>query len=630
VSGSTFYEKKANTTIDLVRDYGADPTGATDSSTKMQQAINDLGLAGGEIILSGRGATFLWLNATPKIKPFMTGRLTIRIAAGVTVKLTNNNRRFLDPGKVADHDIFRKLTITGGGTIDVDNVTGNNHSIFGTLQGGSYMTRVGFEDIIIENLTVINAPVDPTMTAHRLHVWIMPKHPASAEATQDKITNIVVRDLKLIGGNAGVGIGAITDDGLYNANVFLDDIVIERCYHTMLSPSAGTFYSSNFHVGQSAFGNRVTIRDCVGLYAADDGIEINGMDSAVVENCRLLDAVLVGVLVRNFRPSANPSLQKTTLRNIVVEHRSLGTTSATPGRGFMYSGTNDLGAVEMKDCIYYRNGDAYSDTNNYDEALQLTAPVKSFTSDGLRVVIEGYNTTSTAQTLGNALCAFNPSNSPTCHISLKNSDVRVSGVRNAASTNYKIWRPFSFSPSGTSEVTLTIDGLVFDYGQTNSAGAGTAQVLCFIGGVVRSNIRRLAILGTTDLGITLATVAAGVSPASRYRFDGCDSSKVTGTEFVVPAAQAPQVIIINHRWKTSPRAAAGVTPGASPYNYQNLDMTPEWITVQGGTVSTIEYSVDGTTYWSLGVTQGVFQVQPAEYLRITYSAAPSVTKVFAR
>jgi hypothetical protein len=179
-------------------------------------------------------------------------------------------------------------------------------------------------------------------------------------------------------------------------------------------------------------------------------------------------------------------------------------------------------------------------------------------------------------------------------------------------------------------VTLTIDGLVFDYGQTNSAGAGTAQVLCFIGGVVRSNIRRLAILGTTDLGITLATVAAGVSPASRYRFDGCDSSKVTGTEFVVPAAQAPQVIIINHRWKTSPRAAAGVTPGASPYNYQNLDMTPEWITVQGGTVSTIEYSVDGTTYWSLGVTQGVFQVQPAEYLRITYSAAPSVTKVFAR
>lgn len=627
---SASYAPKISTTIDLVRDYGADPTGTTDSSTKMQQAIHDLGLTGGEIILSGRGATFLWLNATPAIRPWMTGRLTIRIAAGVTVKLTNNNRRFLDPGKVADHDIFRKLTITGGGTIDVDSVTGNNHSIFGTLQGGSYMTRVGFEDIVIEDLTVVNAPVDPTMTAHRLHVWLMTKHPASHEAIQDKITNILIRDLRLIGGNAGVGVGAITDDNVHAANVFLDDIIIERCYHDMLAPAKATFYSSNYHVGQSAFGNRVTIRDCVGLYAGDDGIEINGMDSAVVENCRILDSVLIGVLIRNFRPSANPYLQKTTLRNVVVEHRFLGTTSSTPGRGFVYSGTNDLGAIAMENCTYYRNGDAYSDTNNSDEALTLSAPVKSFTSRGLRIVVEGYATTSMKQTLGNALCAFNPSNSPNCYISLYDSDVRVTGVRTAASISYKIWRPFSFSPTGVSEVTLTIDGVVFEYAQTNSVGAGTAQVLCFLGGVVRANVRRLVILGTTDRGITLATITAGVSPASHYRFDGCDSSKITGTEFVVPTAQVPQVTIINHRWKTIPRAAVGVIPDSSPYTYQNLDMTPQWITVQGGNVSDIECSVDGATYWSTGVTQGVLLVQPAEYVRITFASRPSLTKVFAR
>lgn len=71
---------------------------------------------------------------------------------------------------------------------------------------------------------------------------------------------------------------------------------------------------------------------------------------------------------------------------------------------------------------------------------------------------------------------------------------------------------------------------------------------------------------------------------------------------------------------------ASITPGASPYAYQNTDGYNQRVTVQGGTVSKIEISPDGSTYTDIGVTAGMFDVDYSDYLRVTYSGTPTMKK----
>jgi len=70
-----------------------------------------------------------------------------------------------------------------------------------------------------------------------------------------------------------------------------------------------------------------------------------------------------------------------------------------------------------------------------------------------------------------------------------------------------------------------------------------------------------------------------------------------------------------------------ITVGASPFVYQNKDNVEEDIIISGGTVSSLAWSRDGSTYYNLGLTSGVFHLEPGEYLQVTYTAAPTMTKV---
>jgi hypothetical protein len=75
---------------------------------------------------------------------------------------------------------------------------------------------------------------------------------------------------------------------------------------------------------------------------------------------------------------------------------------------------------------------------------------------------------------------------------------------------------------------------------------------------------------------------------------------------------------------------ASITVAASPFLYQNTDGVPLNVMVSGGTVSAIDYSQDGTTFYSQGQIAGVFVVNPGDYTRVTYSVAPTMSKVPTR
>lgn len=72
---------------------------------------------------------------------------------------------------------------------------------------------------------------------------------------------------------------------------------------------------------------------------------------------------------------------------------------------------------------------------------------------------------------------------------------------------------------------------------------------------------------------------------------------------------------------------SGITPGASPYTYQNTNTYPADVIVNGGTVSAIAFSRDNTTFYTVGLTNGMFALSPYDFLRVTYTVAPTMTLV---
>lgn len=70
-----------------------------------------------------------------------------------------------------------------------------------------------------------------------------------------------------------------------------------------------------------------------------------------------------------------------------------------------------------------------------------------------------------------------------------------------------------------------------------------------------------------------------------------------------------------------------ITPGASPYTYQNTNTYPADVIVSGGTVTAVAFSRDNVTFYTVGLINGVFALSPYDFLRVTYTLAPTMILV---
>jgi len=66
-----------------------------------------------------------------------------------------------------------------------------------------------------------------------------------------------------------------------------------------------------------------------------------------------------------------------------------------------------------------------------------------------------------------------------------------------------------------------------------------------------------------------------------------------------------------------------VTVGASPFVMQNNTTCVSHVLVSGGTISTIQKSRDGVTYFPAGVLVGEVSLRPGDFLKITYIVIPA-------
>ncbi len=70
------------------------------------------------------------------------------------------------------------------------------------------------------------------------------------------------------------------------------------------------------------------------------------------------------------------------------------------------------------------------------------------------------------------------------------------------------------------------------------------------------------------------------------------------------------------------QTVSAIVPGASPYSY--VALIGGTVLIQGGTVSLVEYSRDGVTFYDTGVTSGMFPVSMGDTIRTTWSMVPNM------
>ena len=76
----------------------------------------------------------------------------------------------------------------------------------------------------------------------------------------------------------------------------------------------------------------------------------------------------------------------------------------------------------------------------------------------------------------------------------------------------------------------------------------------------------------------------------------------------------------------APENVAPISLTGSPYVYTAPRRGS--VIISGGTVTAVEFSRDGgTTYYNTGAQGGMFSVNAADLLRITYAVAPTTTFV---
>ena len=82
------------------------------------------------------------------------------------------------------------------------------------------------------------------------------------------------------------------------------------------------------------------------------------------------------------------------------------------------------------------------------------------------------------------------------------------------------------------------------------------------------------------------------------------------------------------RASASGDAPSSISVGASPFVHQNTSAHDVSGNVVGGVVTALAWSRDNSTYYNVGaLTSGMVWLSPGDYVKVTYSSAPTMTNV---
>lgn len=190
---------------------------------------------------------------------------------------------------------------------------------------------------------------------------------------------------------------------------------------------------------------------------------------------------------------------------------------------------------------------------------------------------------------------------------------------------------FTLTGSGTNTATVEDTEkapLAIDYGSTVAALQSQLETTPFAvdygGAIATLQTEVEAAPLAADYGGAIATLQNELettppTPNFEASLQQLRSDLEIGTQPpVIPTALLPQ------NYATLPTA---ISVTASPFTYSNATGGNVDVIVSGGGISLLEFSRDGTTFYSTGSFYGMFSLSPYDRLRATYVSAPTMTLV---
>ncbi len=576
----------------------------------------------------------LYTHTAPISLPVNRTNPLIISGYGAIIKLTNAAPRLFDIGRTADYQTFQNVLIEGF-TIDADNIGGLHHVILGTWIGGTTLSgkRLNISDVTIRDVTTLNVkPGSDAGVDLRMNVGLVIDHPASGE-TQTNVKNVLIDHLMLNGGLVGVNVNAILGGGGGPVNVFFDNVTVKDCWHdTTLTPGTALAANNYYFIGRG-FGRTIRASNCIGIGAGDSGVEVDTASDAIVSGCYVRDSTNQAYYHTMFHDPPTGEGTHVVFRDIVSD-RTFLSTSASTGRGLTIANFGSFvgdGVVVDGYRVIRRAADFIVD----GEAVYVaSAAIKQLTLNNIDIdqkVISQSTATINPRTIH-----IEPVGSTQTYLIINGCKITQAGDITGESAGGAPLILLIGGSANQTRLSLNISNVLIDSAISGSTAGffrgieiGLAGSSRFIDGrISRVYFRSLATSTTNSVGIRIRTSVT--MPTALDLTDIDFSGKSSGGNDLLLDSNTDKVHAYECKWRTYPAASAAITPGASPYAYQNLDQYPEYVTVSGGTVSAIDYSVDNTTYRSTGVIAGIFRVEPSDYLKVTYSVTPTMTKTPVR
>jgi hypothetical protein len=594
----------------------------------LQQVITALGTRGGTIVLTGDD-DFAW-GSVPAVPAGITRRLTIRSLGRGRIVLSSTGPRFLDP---APSGSTQNVTLDGI-VVDAaaiqDNTQGH-HLLFGNARAGVLYNQVDFRGIRILGCKVLNGrtAADGVQNA----VYFATQQTAAGQP-RNVIEDIIIDDLYVTGCLQGVALAGIKS-GTWTGepDIWIDNITVRNVHHHVGSVPTGFTGSAHVHIGNRAQVGRVSVENTYGFGTRDVGIEINNFQDARITNAVFEEYNGYAVLFTNHRPPRRVQDQQAIVRNVSGRHLAANGAVISNACSLVAVvssrlGAQPIGSVVVQGGKYYRDVPSITSSSLSGIAV-LLGPVecRSFTVEDFESHLVGINHTDTVTAASPSPFYFDPRTS-TALVRLRRCLSVASGT---AATDATAISLNHFYLNGLMVLDANDLAVRMDIAGASNFGHRGSTIGAIAGSNVRGTIRRPKVLSaaaTQPRGIVVSGTGSLTIPNELRIEDGDFSAMPSPSiDVFVDATQATKVRREGVKWRVFPLPPVGVTVGTSPWVYQATQGYRETLIVSGGTVSLIEFSRDGATWFGLGETAGMFVLDPGDRLRVTYTAAPTVTRI---
>jgi hypothetical protein len=361
-----------------VTDFGARADDASDDTVAIQAAIESCGTGGGTVIFPA--GTYL-VGSPIKLAPGNVAPLTLS-GYGATVRLTNPTPRFLVWNRTALHQTFRKFIVEGF-SVDAGGLhpASGKWSVLGfdMRSGGLHdSTYLSIEDIIVRDCAVKNVATSPDTAWNACDINMYTSQWKSRESTWDHISDVLVRNCRLEGGQRGVNIWA---GGPGPVSVSIDRVYIRDCWHdTMTSWSVYT-KSSNYHIGQYGSVGRAEVTGCYGNRSGDVGVEMDQPSEGLVKNCTMENAGWTGYFYVHFTNPIHSAGSLTWQGGHAADR-----TCANDSYGYVIGSVGlPLGTIRLQDSTYTISAPGTDHRALYVPNSSPAVTLTAFSCDGLTV-----------------------------------------------------------------------------------------------------------------------------------------------------------------------------------------------------------------------------------------------------